>query len=428
MTQHVRLDFDKSGIAAAAAIVFASAAILSPAQGATYTFKDFIPIPASADNNVGGGFQSFDVSYFDPTTQLDYVADRSNASVDIFSATNDTFVGRIGGSGTLFTGQTATTATSGPDGVQVINLPGQHQVYAGNGASNVLGFNIVSPTNNPQFANVNTGGSFRADEMSFDPNTNRILVANNADSPAFATLIDAKTSTIIKGNITIPGQVTSGGLEGSTYNPVTKTFWVAVPTFNGSDAGGLAEIDPKTGNVGRIINFSSLGLTSVSPAGIAAAPNGQIMVGAADSSGVSVIIDPTGAGPPRIVATFAQITGVDQVWFDPTTGRWFLAARDNFTGAILGIVDSSTDSVVQIIPTNITAHSVSVDPVSGEIFLPYSASSAVFTNTLCPSGCIAVFAETASAVPEPSTWAMMLLGFAGLGFAFRQSRRKASMA
>jgi hypothetical protein len=31
-------------------------------------------------------------------------------------------------------------------------------------------------------------------------------------------------------------------------------------------------------------------------------------------------------------------------------------------------------------------------------------------------------------VPEPSTWAMMLLGFAGLGFAFRQSRRKMSFA
>ena len=33
-----------------------------------------------------------------------------------------------------------------------------------------------------------------------------------------------------------------------------------------------------------------------------------------------------------------------------------------------------------------------------------------------------------SAVPEPSTWVMMLLGFAGLGFAFRQSRRKVSFA
>jgi hypothetical protein len=31
-------------------------------------------------------------------------------------------------------------------------------------------------------------------------------------------------------------------------------------------------------------------------------------------------------------------------------------------------------------------------------------------------------------VPEPSTWAMMLLGFAGLGFAFRQSRRRVSFA
>jgi hypothetical protein len=33
-----------------------------------------------------------------------------------------------------------------------------------------------------------------------------------------------------------------------------------------------------------------------------------------------------------------------------------------------------------------------------------------------------------SAVPEPATWAMMLLGFLGLGFAFRQSRRKVSFA
>lgn len=32
------------------------------------------------------------------------------------------------------------------------------------------------------------------------------------------------------------------------------------------------------------------------------------------------------------------------------------------------------------------------------------------------------------AVPEPSTWVMMLLGFAGLGFAFRQSRRRVSLA
>jgi hypothetical protein len=31
-------------------------------------------------------------------------------------------------------------------------------------------------------------------------------------------------------------------------------------------------------------------------------------------------------------------------------------------------------------------------------------------------------------VPEPATWGMMLIGFAGLGFAFRQTRRKVSFA
>jgi PEP-CTERM motif len=37
-------------------------------------------------------------------------------------------------------------------------------------------------------------------------------------------------------------------------------------------------------------------------------------------------------------------------------------------------------------------------------------------------------ASTTPSVPEPSTWALMLVGFAGLGFAFRRSRRKVSCA
>jgi hypothetical protein len=33
-----------------------------------------------------------------------------------------------------------------------------------------------------------------------------------------------------------------------------------------------------------------------------------------------------------------------------------------------------------------------------------------------------------AAVPEPATWGMMLLGFIGLGFAFKNKRRKVSFA
>ena len=40
----------------------------------------------------------------------------------------------------------------------------------------------------------------------------------------------------------------------------------------------------------------------------------------------------------------------------------------------------------------------------------------------------AAFSLTGAVVPEPSTWAMMLLGFAGLGFAGYRHARKAGPA
>jgi hypothetical protein len=69
-----------------------------------------------------------------------------------------------------------------------------------------------------------------------------------------------------------------------------------------------------------------------------------------------------------------------------------------------------------------------------------SVSGDILYHTCTPFGCLpngggglgsqSFFAteNISVGVPEPATWAMMLLGFAGLGFAFRQSRRKASFA
>jgi hypothetical protein len=44
------------------------------------------------------------------------------------------------------------------------------------------------------------------------------------------------------------------------------------------------------------------------------------------------------------------------------------------------------------------------------------------------AGASANFSVFGTVVPEPSTWVMLLIGFAGLGFAFRRSRRKAAFA
>jgi hypothetical protein len=52
----------------------------------------------------------------------------------------------------------------------------------------------------------------------------------------------------------------------------------------------------------------------------------------------------------------------------------------------------------------------------------------IISSTGGVSGTLTFDYTPTAAVPEPPTWAMMLLGFAGLGFAFRQSRRKASFA
>jgi hypothetical protein len=107
-------------------------------------------------------------------------------------------VGSIGGTGQLFSGQTSSNNTSGPDGVQVVNLAGQHQVYTGNGNSTLLGFNVAA--GNAQFATVATGAPSqnRVDEMAFDPVTKTLLAANNAAPGApFATLFQTSAGSAV---------------------------------------------------------------------------------------------------------------------------------------------------------------------------------------------------------------------------------------
>jgi hypothetical protein len=73
--------------------------------------------------------------------------------------------------------------------------------------------------------------------------------------------------------------------------------------------------------------------------------------------------------------------------------------------------------------TNATVAQLSTANALGNIFV----ADILCGQTGCTGQTGPVDVNT-SAVPEPSTWAMMLLGFVGLGFAFRQSRRKVSFA
>jgi hypothetical protein len=75
--------------------------------------------------------------------------------------------------------------------------------------------------------------------------------------------------------------------------------------------------------------------------------------------------------------------------------------------------------------TNITLAQLETLNPGGNMFFADILCGASNCNPGSPTGLVDV---STPAVPEPSTWGMMLLGFVGLGFAFRQSRRKVSFA
>jgi PEP-CTERM motif len=91
-------------------------------------------------------------------------------------------------------------------------------------------------------------------------------------------------------------------------------------------------------------------------------------------------------------------------------GQTFNFTQHGFASGVSEFEITGLDPNAGVSPTDITAF------VTGLTFM----TDGNFTGTM---QAIAV-----NAVPEPSTWALMLLGFLGLGFAFRQSPRKVSFA
>src|SRR5712692_11687900 len=343
--------------------------------GPTYVLLTTIPVPASGDNTQNGAFTAYDIAFFDGTTQLMYLADRSNASIDIFSAQSNSFVGRVGGSGNLFVGiqpQPVNPATvnndiSGPDGVVVANFGGAKQLWAGDGPSLLKGFDLTLPGSPPLSGTpINTGASpaTRVDEMAFDPKDHLLLVANNAADPPFATLVDTSTKAIVT-KITFDGKTVAQGGDGhgapSATNGIEQAVWdpshggrffISIPQLNGSGPGGVAVLDI-SGNVTHVYDFGSASLgafAACSPAGLALGANGKLMVGCGVAS-QSILLDPNANGGNGSTKAFPQVSGEDMVWFDPTSDRFFLAARLNPGGPVLGIIDGLTETFLQNVPT-----------------------------------------------------------------------------
>ena len=335
----------------------------------------------------GAPLLRYDISFVDSHTGIYILADRSNSGVDVFSVVGQQFLFRVGG----FAGFHGSNDTAGPNGLLTVN---HRQIWAadGNNASDgtkssvkvidILTRQIVDTI-------VIPNGQARADEMALDPVDHVLLVANDADPVPFITFISTRPDHRILGQIAFPEA--TNGIEQSQWSPETGLFYLNLPEVapNGpaTGEGQVVVIDPR-----RLRILHRFTTHDCDAAGMALGPDQQALLGCqgATSGGVTLpnesqIIDLRNG---RVVATIPQVGGSDQVWFNPGDNHYYLAARNNTSGPVLGVIDADEPGFDNNAPTATNSHSVAADPVFNQVFVPLTAGA---TNTVCPNGCVGIY-------------------------------------
>ncbi len=344
-------------------------AVIGPAAGqaAGLRLADRIEVGAKLDN--------FDISYVDEAAGRLYFADRSNKSVDIIDTASNKFLGRIGG----FVGAEGRKGGDvGPNGVLV--LPEAHQLWAGDGDSTVKIFDLTA-TPPALVAAISTGGKHRVDELAVDPADGVVLAANNADEPAFLSLISVKDRTVLA---KVELKQASDGIEQPAFVPETGLFYFSVPQLDEHKTkGAVGVFDPKTRQITRLIPVDDC-----NPTGLWHGPGKKLIVGCAAGSKASgmapatVILDVGTESLTRI----SQVGGEDEVYYSAGLNQYYTASRDMPGGGVLGVIDAATDRWVENLPTSANAHSVAADGTVRKVFVP------LMPGQTCPNGCVGVFA------------------------------------
>ena len=374
---------------------------------------------------------SFDIGAVDPVLGRYYYTDRNNKAVQVFDIKTNTYIKTITGgfagcnSGAAPPGVPAPTCAganndlSGPDGLNIIT--GTTFIYVGDTNS----VKIIDTRTDTVVNTIPVGTGFRADEGCYDPDHNIFMINSPGEPIPFATFINTNTQKKIATLLftdpgTGPGGPPSGGLEACVYDHATQTF---INNNDGSTANPHGEVDVIPASfITPFLNtaapptltlpvptaangFKIFPLGNCDPTGLDLGPGTDMGVmcrqGTTGALLTFQILDKT-TGAVRAVLNGG---GGDEIAYDAATNRYYLSSSrytDNGLAAVAGtcaaaspcqpnliVVDAATRQIVGSVQTGNNAHSVAVDAVIHQAYLPFSSPGA-------PAGCSTCASYSAS--------------------------------
>jgi hypothetical protein len=382
---------------------------------------------------------SFDLGAVDAAAQRYYVTDRTNKSVDVVDTSSlkviaqqqNGYAGCFANSGApspnclAVSGSAVNNDASGPDGLDVVG----NNLFVGD----VNSLKVVNKTTGALVKTIGIGGTskLRADEGCYDAVDNIYAISSPGEDPPFMTVVDAANFNVLA---TVYFQ--SKGLEACVYDPTSKNFFVNNDGSAAHPRGELSGYSAATFNAlkatatatgpGTQYNFPGAALTGLGASPGAAFPGTTVAydLGACDPTGLAIgpgndigsmcrqgtvgetltfeILDRTSGTLLKTVPA----GGGDQITYDAGTNKWFLAdSRWTATGTscgagsancpltpMLGVVDGTTRTLLQMVPNGNNAHSVAVLPgKTAKVFTPFTAPTASGGGASFPDGGINVY-------------------------------------
>jgi hypothetical protein len=380
---------------------------------------------------MGQSVTSFDISFVDPVIGVYLLSDRTNKAVDLIDTTSNDVLVQLSATppfaGVVSPCAGGTNNCNGPNGVITVN---HREVWAGDYPSVVKVIDLFSQKTTP----IPTGGSFRADELCFDPRDQLVMIANDAEVPYPFISIISTSSYSVRQKITMDGTVPLGstiaapkatnGIEQCQWDRHTGKFYQNIPEANGpgDDTTPGAVVVYKVTSQGTVVIDAVWSVPHdkcAGPQGMAIGPDHQILLGCNAPSGKTetspngngnfstVIIDDRDGS---IIATLNNQNGADEVWFNDGDDHYFLAQESAGTGTaaspqLLGVIDADqetpTSDQSQVTGTGGAAgkaHSVAADPIFNQVYVPIPSNAG---STVCGNaggnntlGCIAIYTST----------------------------------